>query len=333
MGVLSVLYRGLTGCRNRLYDRGLLKAHSAGVPVLSVGNLTVGGTGKTPFVVWLADTLKARGVSPAVLSRGYRARGGGESGADQADPASDEVAMMRSQLAEVPVVVGADRVASGVQAVQEGAGALILDDGFQHRRLRRDVDLVLVDATCPFGYDNLLPRGLLREAKEGLERASAVVVTRADQIAPGELTALRTHLSSLVPGRPIAEAVHRPVEVCSLIEGTTNPPGWLSGRRILLVSGVGNPDAFRKTAEGLGCEILRSLVFPDHHLFTAADSSWIRYQTVDTGADLVLTTEKDVARGEELVWAGVETAFLRVRLEVVRGQEDLLEVIEKGLGV
>ncbi len=326
---LSGLYGGTVCLRNALYDRGVFRSHRASVPVISVGNLTTGGTGKTPFVVWLAQRLQERGLRPGVLTRGYNPGGGGIGDEDHHE--SDEVTLLRHHLKGVPVCVGPDRVKNGKEAVSQGANALLLDDGFQHRRLERDVDIVLVDALCPFGFERMLPRGFLREPFASLQRATGFVLTRVDQAGAQRASEVRRRLEELAPGKPIAEACHQPAEICSVSGGECQPPSSLAGRSVVLVAGVGNPESFLATVGSLKANVLGSLFFSDHHIFTAADASVIRYHVVDTGADLVLTTEKDVRRGEELVWAGVETAYLRVEMKITRGEEELLSMVEDGL--
>src|SRR5438876_5539483 len=178
LSVASGPYGSAVHLRNWCYDRGWLPTHRPPVPVISVGNLTAGGTGKTPCVEYLARFLQARGLRPAVLSRGYRGNG----------RPNDEALILEANLPDVPHLQGKDRVTRASQAVRVfGADVLILDDGFQHRRLRRDLDLVLIDAMNPWGHGRLLPRGLLREPISSLRRADAVIVTRLDQAQPAEI--------------------------------------------------------------------------------------------------------------------------------------------------
>lgn len=182
---LSVPYAAAVACRNAAYDHGLLAAHAGGVPVVSVGNLTLGGTGKTPLVAWLARTWLERGLRPAIVSRGYGAARGAR---------SDEAAELAIVLPDVPHVADRDRVAAVRRAAAQAAEIVVVDDGFQHRRLARDLDILAVDATDPWGCGRLFPRGLLREPLSGVTRAHAVVLTRADAVARDERLAIRRRL-------------------------------------------------------------------------------------------------------------------------------------------
>ncbi|MBM4022938.1 MAG: tetraacyldisaccharide 4'-kinase, partial [Planctomycetes bacterium] len=195
LGLLALPYGMVTAIRNLAYDRAVLPDHGAAVPVISVGNLTLGGTGKTPLVAWVARRLLAAGHRPAVVSRGYAARPG---------LPSDEAAELGMLLPDVPHVAERDRMAGVARAVAAGADVAILDDGFQHRRLRRDLDIVAIDASDPFGCDRLFPRGLLRESRRGLARAGAVVLTRAGGVTPERRAEIRAAVEQARAGRPAA---------------------------------------------------------------------------------------------------------------------------------
>ncbi|MFW6062423.1 MAG: tetraacyldisaccharide 4'-kinase, partial [Planctomycetota bacterium] len=193
----SMPYAVAMRARRRAYRAGLLGSVGVDVPVICVGNLTAGGTGKTPMVAWVIRELDAAGKTPAVLSRGYKA----------VDGQSDEAELLKA-VCRVPVVMDPDRVAGARRAIEGGADVLVMDDGFQHRRLRRDLDIVLIDATNPFGFDHVLPRGLLREPPSALRYAGAVVVTRSDMISAEQLDALLERLAALAPGATLHTAVH-----------------------------------------------------------------------------------------------------------------------------
>ncbi len=269
----------------------------AGVPVLCVGNLTVGGTGKTPAVAWVVETLTRAGRKPAVLMRGYGA---------------DEDRLLERLLPGVPVVVDADRVAGAAKAVAGGAKVLVMDDGFQHRRLHRDLDLVLLDATDPFGGGHLLPWGRLREPREALARAGAVLITRADQAAPEALSVLRSEIARLAPKALVAEAAHAPVDA----EG-------LQGLRVFAVCGIGNPGAFRKTLEDSGATVTGMRAFPDHHAYSPQD-----VETVNAAASglPVVTTQKDWVKLEAIP-AAAGWKVLKIRLEMRVGRQALEEKV------
>lgn len=302
--------------RNLAYDRGWKKARRAAVPVVSVGNLTVGGTGKTPMVEFVARFYRGHDRRVAVLSRGY--------GSDEGR--NDEALVLEENLPDVPHLQGADRAELAGAAVEElESEVLVLDDGFQHRRLARDLDIVLLDATDPLGASHLLPRGLLREPLSGLRRADAVVLTRCDQVDAGSLEAFRRRVERLAPGKVVAEAVHRPVALVSA-GGVSAPLEQLRNRPVAAFCGIGNPEAFRRTLAALGAELVDFRTFPDHHPYSRADVESLRAQAgrLPAGA-LVVTTQKDLVklRLEELagrpLWAvGVELAIVRGGVEMER---------------
>src|SRR5262249_6499892 len=218
--------------RNRGYDRGWLAVHRAGVPVVSVGNLTVGGTGKTPMVEWVARWFRRHEKQVVILSRGYR----------QVHGLNDEGRVLEENLPDVPHLQDRDRVRSARIAVEElEAEVLVLDDGFQHRRLARDLDLVLIDALEPFGLGRLLPRGLLREPVASLRRADLVVLSRADLISPDERRSIRAEAER--HGGPVRwiEARHAPMELVGA-EGGASSIEELAGRPVAAFCGIGNPE-------------------------------------------------------------------------------------------
>lgn len=290
--------------RNAAFDRGWLRALRAGAPVVSVGNLTTGGTGKTPVVALLAAAARAAGRRPAILMRGYR-RGGGDGAA------SDEVLLYARLAPGVPVVADPDRVRGAAAAVAAGADLLLLDDGFQHRRLARDVDVVLVDARDPFGGARLLPRGHLREPLSGFARAHVLVATRADRIAPYQRAAVAYALSGIAPQARVLLEEHRPVALVAA-DGALLPLAALSGQRVVALSGIGDPRSLAETLAGLGAEVAAALDFGDHHEFDAADRAAVAAARARHPGARLVTTEKDWCRGavrhlgEDLVGLRIE---------------------------
>jgi tetraacyldisaccharide 4'-kinase len=286
---VSVPYGLVIGCRNAAYDRRLLPIGGAGVPVVSVGNLTLGGTGKTPLVAWLARAVAAHGLRPAIVSRGYAAARGER---------SDEAAELAIVLPDVPHVANRDRVAGARAAAAAGAEVAVLDDGFQHRRLARDLDIVAVDATDPFGGGRLFPRGLLREPLSGLARAGAVVLTRATAVDAPRRRDIRRQLAAACGGRlpPVwVEAAHRPVHLRSATSDT-QPLDRVVGARVAAFAGIGNPAAFRATLETLGATLVGFRSFPDHHAYTPVDLRALGDWATGLRADLVVTTLKDLVK-------------------------------------
>ena len=318
--------------RDLAYRWGLRPVVRVEVPVVSVGNITAGGTGKTPLVVYLARWFRRRGVRVTVLSRGYGPPVLPEDRA--AEGGNDETDLLARLLPDVPQLVDPDRVRIARTAVEElDARCLILDDGFQHRRLARDLDLVTIDALVPFGFGHLLPRGLLREPLRSLRRADLLVVTRCDQA--DDLPGLRGRLRRLAPGIPVVETRHAPLCLVRP-DGSEEALEALRRQRVLAVCGIGNPEAFRRTLASCGFTPVDFLVFPDHHRYTPDDRRRIHARAGDLDAGVILTTEKDLAKlAPPHEQPPRTTLALRVELEVTSGREVLekrLEVIRAAAG-
>jgi tetraacyldisaccharide 4'-kinase len=293
--VASLAYGGIVRLRNRSYDRPSA-VKRASIPVLSVGNLTVGGTGKTPLVAWLARRLQEIGRQPAIVSRGYGGRAGRgplivSGGSGPRCPVvecGDEPYMLARSLNGTIVVVGSDRPAGADAAAAAGADVVLLDDGFQHRRLFRDMDIVLLDRDAPFGNGRLLPGGALREPLDALGRADVIVVTRCEADDPlGEVEkGVRRHNSDA----PILRAGHRGVGFVDQSGLAAAPPS-----RAAAFCGIGNPARFRHDLEASGIEVVEFRTYRDHHRYTPADIASLERLAGDRGCDLV-TTEKDLVR-------------------------------------
>jgi tetraacyldisaccharide 4'-kinase len=323
---LAAPYGLVIGCRNAAYERGFLRATQGAIPVISVGNLTLGGTGKTPLVAWLARTMAARGLRPAIVSRGYGAARGER---------SDEAAELAILLPGVPHVADRDRVAGVRTAAAAGAEIALLDDGFQHRRLARDLDIVAVDATDPFGGGRLFPRGLLREPLSGIARSQAVVLTRAASVDARRRSEIRHVLTTACRGalpKVWIEATHRPVRLRSATSAT-QPLDRLAGARIAAFAGIGNPAAFRASLENLGATLAGFRPFPDHHAYTTADLQAVGDWAAGLRADLVVTTLKDLVKARVDTLADIPLFALEIALELLpggdssAGLESLLEPI------
>jgi tetraacyldisaccharide 4'-kinase len=320
---VSVPYGWGTRLRNRLYDRGWKRAHRAAVPVVSVGNLTLGGTGKTPCVEYIAEFYRRLELLVAILSRGY--------GADQGQ--NDEALVLERNLPDVPHYQGPDRVALAAAAVEQSESeVLVLDDGFQHRRLARNLDVVLIDATAPWGHGYLFPRGLLRESPRSLARAGAVVLTRCDQVEPAALVRLRDEVARLSPGMPVAETTHRPLDWVNA-EGATVPLESILERPLAAFCGIGNPEAFRRTLTALGATVGAFRTYPDHHGYSRTDvedlRSWARQQATE---GVVVTTQKDLVKLPLTRIGERDLCALRIRLHFLAGQELLDRKLKEALG-
>jgi tetraacyldisaccharide 4'-kinase len=317
LGAGEPLYAAVTSLRNRLFAAGVIASHRVDRPVISVGNITTGGTGKTPVVRWLADRFIHSGVRPAVLLRGYR---GG-----------DEARLLASQVSEAIVEADPDRVAAARRVIEAHpqVGVFVLDDGFQHRRIQRDFDLVLIDASNPFGFGHLLPRGLLREPLAGLARASAFLVTHTEiGEDPTIESTLRRH-NALAP-------IYRCRHVhCGLRDahGRSISLADARGRKALAFCGIGNPAAFDRQIESAGITLVASRWFADHHDYAHVDLEHLKEESGRSGAELLLTTEKDWVKLSPVIGSAVNELppLYRVELRIEFAESDeprLFEQIE-----
>jgi tetraacyldisaccharide 4'-kinase len=311
----SLAYGGLIGIRNAYYDRVPSAWHRAGVPVVSVGNLTVGGTGKTPMTIEIVQRLRAMGRRPAVLTRGYKAADGAE---------ADEVLELRAVLPDTPVVVDADRVAGAARARREHhADCLVLDDGFQHRRIARDLDVVLIDALRPWGGGCVLPAGRLREPMGSLRRADLLVISRANQVEPARVEEI---LATLRRYAPDTRALQAAVEIDGLVDRNAESIGAepLGGQRLLAVSGLGNPETFERLVRSLTNTPCASMRFPDHQRYGTDELARILASARESDAGIVVTTRKDWVKLRG-VWPAdaPQLARLDVRVRWPDGGEEL----------
>ncbi len=331
---ISHVYGAAVSLRTAFFTYGLAGTHRLPVPVVSVGNISVGGSGKTPCVEMLAGRLRERGQQVVIISRGYRSGltkptvvSDGKSVRYKPPVAADEAYLLARHLPGVAVLTGADRYRVGEVAIEQVAcGVIILDDGFQHRRLHRDLDIVLVDAVNPLGYGRLLPSGLLREPPEALERADIVVVTNAD--AGRDVDSAIRAIRQYAPAAPIARAVHRPVNLIDVRSQDRVGLERLTGQRLLAVSGIANPSRFEAMLGQLGARVAAHRIFPDHHRYTPADLELIGRAAKDGGASMVVTTEKDMVKLAHLDIAQVDTPLyaLSISFELLEGA-DLLEAM------
>jgi tetraacyldisaccharide 4'-kinase len=319
-------YRLAVAARNMLFDYGLRDPVGLPRKVVSIGNLTVGGTGKTPFVALLAKKLVGLGHTPAVLLRGYRAAAG----------LSDEQTLLKDELGlDIPVEANPDRRAAAlaVLARHEQVAVFLLDDGFQHRQVHRDLDIVLIDATAPFGFDYLLPRGLLREPMRNLRRAGAVVVTRADQVTQAALDEIDSTVEKLAEHRPIAHAAHQWLALNDQLENT-HPLNRIAHCSVLAVSGIGNARAFDRSLDVYAGQIVERRHYPDHHSYSDADVASILDQARQCGADAVVTTAKDWVKWRTLNWpSDTMTPIYRpqVQMQLLHGDDLLTDLLVEAL--
>jgi tetraacyldisaccharide 4'-kinase len=334
---ISLFYRLIINLRNRLYNHKIFQEIKLPCPVISVGNITVGGTGKTPCVIWLAQMLKERGFKPAILSRGYGSKSSEPVNivADGKDIllscalAGDEPYLIARTLQNIPVITGPKRVLTGKTAIDEfGADILICDDAFQHRQIFRNINLVLLDSKRPLGNGHLLPRGELREPPTALCRADAFILTRSDKKTAtiGKLNEFKNI--------PVFLSSHLPVDTVSGDYKRFLPLAELKDKKVCAFAGIAKPDSFKKALEAAGAQIMSCDIFSDHHRYSTGELESIRRNFLKTKSDLLITTEKDGMRLQEFPEFLNDVYLLRIELALVPDGSSLekfiLEKIAEG---
>lgn len=322
---LAVPYELFVRLRAQAYDHEVFRPHRLEGVVISVGNLTVGGTGKTPMVVWIAERLLAERKSVGILTRGYRGShlsraAPATEGSGDGESTSDEVRLLKSRLGDrVAFGVGPDRFARGARLAARGINYFVLDDGFQHRKLARNVDIVLIDATNPFGGGHLLPVGRLREPRSALARASIVVITRGDHSPAIEAAIRQDSNAPIFYARPEPDSAH-------LVEDTTAADiTILRARKLFAFCGIGNPSAFLSDLRQWGFPVTGHKFFPDHHRYTTRDALAICSEARHGNAEALICTEKDYFNLDGLrdhsCWSSLPLHFLRISLHIDRSDE------------
>jgi tetraacyldisaccharide 4'-kinase len=305
--------------RNWRYDSGRAAIHRAGAPVVCVGNLTLGGTGKTPMIAHLAQWFGQRGVRVAIVSRGYKSASGG---------ANDEARELAQRLPGVPHVQNADRVAGAEEAIKKHSAQLILlDDGFQHRRLHRDLDLVMVDSLEPYGFDHIFPRGTLREPLAGLRRAGLVALSRANLIDAAQRKAIRARLQLLAPQAGWIEVAHQPQALISA-SGKRAELDTMAGKKIAAFCGIGNPAGFRATLDALGYEGCAFREFPDHHAYTPGDIASLANWADEHNADALVCTHKDLVKISAVGFGSLPLWAVEIGIQILTGGDALAAQLE-----
>ena len=325
--LLSLLYGGAVCLRNLLYDCGLFKTRKIECKVISIGNITVGGTGKTPMVIMLANLLKEHGYRPAVLSRGYGGKNRNSVNVVSDgrhifmghDEAGDEPVLIAGSVSDVPVITGPKRYLTGKYAVDHlEADILILDDAFQHRGLSRDIDVVLLNDKRPFGNGFLLPRGTLREPAKALNRADVIVLTGSDR----EVEEIAIDRGGLPV--PVFKGYHRPKD---LVKGNLYPLEYLKGKKVCAFAGIANPESFKRTIKSLGGEVVAFVGFPDHHRYTERDLKEIRSEFLNHSAEITITTEKDGIKLTGFPDFLCDIYMLRIEMEIIDRDREFEDVI------
>jgi len=329
--LLSLPYGWAVRARTFLYTLGLLKTKQLSRPVISVGNITMGGTGKTPLVMALSEGLMERSIPTAILSRGYC----GKKGSDplvtdgqrillSPEESGDEPFLMASVLKGIPILIGKDRFKNGEIALKRSpVRGFLLDDGFQHLPLHRDLNIVLIDSHVGFGDGHLLPRGILREPLSHLKRADFFLLTKAED--PEACQSLESTLREIHPSAPI---FHSHYEIARLIrpDGKFEPLHLLKGTKVLALSGIGNPVYFSSLLRKCGMEVAGEMIFPDHHLYTVQDLTSILGKVKE--ADWIVTTEKDMVKLKRLPLDPLPLLSLRIEMKIWEEEEFYKRVME-----
>ncbi len=309
--VFSLVYKSLVNLRLLGYQLGFSGKERLNCFVISLGNITVGGTGKTPTAQRLAKEIRDLGYRVVILNRGYRAKFDGDVGIVSdgknlnmdAAQAGDEAYMLAKHLPNVPVLIGARRAVTGQYAIEHfGAEVVILDDGYQHWQVIRDLDILLIDAVSVFGNGHLLPRGTLRESMSHISRADVCLMTKVDQAREGSRELIRKTVRKYNSTAQIVESIHQPRCLIPLAKWSTDlagvgvPVEKISGRKVMAVSAIGNPASFERTLRDLGAEIISSLRYPDHHDYTIIEMEDILRQADSFAAEMIIVTEKDAVK-------------------------------------
>jgi len=348
---LSKLFQVAVKTRRFLYNLRILRDSTLGVQVIAIGNLTVGGTGKTPVVEKFARELRDQGRNVAILSRGYRSRptplhqrvinkillradttpprivSDGRSLLLDSETAGDEPYMLASNLKDVVVLVDKDRVKAGRYAIEKfGCDTLLLDDGFQYWKLRgRRQDIVLVDCQQPFGNERMLPRGTLREPPSHLARASTIFITKSD----GKTAALRKRIAELNSTAGIIECVHHPLYLEDVFTGQRHDLALIKGRKVASLSGIAQPESFEHNLVSNGSELVYSKRFADHHRFTQQEVLNAINRSKKRQAEMIITTQKDAVRFPKIDRRDLPILFMRVEIKIVAGADDFQDCVRK----
>jgi len=322
---LSLVYSFFVMLWTLFYNIGILKKYRLPTRVISIGNLTVGGVGKTPLVEFIAKVCQSKNIRAVILTRGYM----GNRTVD-GRRTSDEALMLEKELSGVPILVGSDRVQNARSYLKHNnADVFLLDDGFQHLKLSRDLDIVAIDATNPWGNGFLLPRGILREPKSALKRAQMFVLTKTD-LGIKHLTEIKEELQLISPETLIIETIHQPVCFVDARSGETVDLELVREKRICAVSSIGSPDSFMQTLKKLGADIGKHFSFMDHHNYQREDVVSIGKTCLNLGITKIVTTEKDCVKLKhffDVIPDQIRVLSLKIRIVITNGEEKFLERI------
>ena len=342
---LSCIFAAIVALRYFLYRVGLKRRHPLGIQVISIGNVTAGGTGKTPVTEIFARTLAAEGRKVAILSRGYRRKeapwwqrlftdvispplvvSDGKHVLLDSATGGDEPYMLASNLPGVAVVVDRDRVKAGRYAIKRlGCDTIILDDGFQYQKLKHSIEVVLVDSTNPFGNGNMLPRGILREPVRHLKRADIIFLTKCR----GDVSAVIQEIRKYNTTAEIVECTHAPKSLKDVWSREEFPLTWLEGKTTCTLSGIASPKGFENSLRHLGAKVVWCERYADHHSYDSSEILYALNRTADMGADALVTTEKDAVRFPRFEPSPVRCLYLRIAIEILRGRESFQDIINR----
>ena len=348
LGVLkgvSLVFSAVVSIRYLLYRAGILRRYPLGIQIISIGNVTAGGTGKTPVTEIFARTLAAEGRKVAILSRGYRRKeaplwqrlftqvvepplvvSDGKHVLLDSETGGDEPYMLASNLPGVAVVVDRNRVKAGRYAIKRlGCDTLILDDGFQYQKLKHSIEVVLVDSTNPFGNGNMLPRGILREPAKHLKRADIIFLTKCR----GDVSAVREEIRKYNTKAEIVECNHTPKVLKDVWSREEYPLSWLQGKTTCTLSGIASPKGFENSLRHLGAKVVWCERYADHHRYASSEILYALNRTADMGADALVTTEKDAVRFPRFETTPVRCLYLRIAIEILSGAENFTSIINR----
>ena len=331
--ILSFFYLFIINFRNWLYNHKIFKEIKLPCPVISVGNISVGGTGKTPCVIMIAQMLRKNGLQPAVISRGYGGRStsnynivsDGDKILLNSETAGDEPSLIANTLKGVPVIIGAKRRITGQIAIDKfSANVIICDDAMQHRQIFRDINLVLLDSNGLKGNNHVLPRGKLREPIKEIKRASAILFTRAD-----EGIKIDAKIEELIKTEktPVFQSIHQAEDIIRSDGSVRKPISELKGKKVSAFCGIANPDSFKKTLQAAQVNLLSFYIFPDHHRYSEKEIEELKTEFIKSGADYLVTTQKDAMRLQNHSAFLKSIFILRVKMEIepsVQSFEDFI---------
>ena len=342
---VSCVFGAIVAFRYFLYRTGLKRRYPLGIQVISIGNVTAGGTGKTPVTEIFARTLAEEGRKVAILSRGYRRKeapwwqrlftqvidpplvvSDGKRVLLDSAVGGDEPYMLASNLPGVAVVVDRDRVKAGRYATKRlGCDTLILDDGFQYQKLKHSIEVVLVDATNPFGNGNMLPRGILREPARHLRRADIIFLTKCR----GDVSSVIEEVRKYNRTAEIVECTHAPKVLKDVWSREEYPLTWLEGKTTCTLSGIASPKGFENSLRHLGAKVVWCERYADHHRYDSSEILYALNRTADMGADALVTTEKDAVRFPRFETTPVKCLYMRIAIEILKGGENFREIINR----